>query len=125
MFIQFQELPELWKISKTDFSVWVVTWLAVVILNVEVGLMVGVVFSMMTVVCRTQRTQCSVLGRAVNTEIYRPVDQNDKCYEIPGVKILSYNAPIYYGNRNIFKETMCQIVGLTQEKIRKREKVLK
>ncbi|KAM5182128.1 solute carrier family 26 member 10-like [Mantella aurantiaca] len=125
MFVQFQELPELWKISKTDFSVWVVTWLAVVILNVEVGLMVGVVFSMMTVVCRTQRTQCSVLGRAVNTEIYRPVDQNDKCYEIPGVKILSYNAPIYYGNRNIFKETMCQIVGLTQEKIRKREKALK
>lgn len=36
-------------------SVWVVTWLAVVILNVEMGLMVGVVFSMMTVVCRTQR----------------------------------------------------------------------
>ncbi|XP_068121249.1 solute carrier family 26 member 10-like [Hyperolius riggenbachi] len=125
MFLQFQELPELWKISKTDFSVWVVTWLAVIILNVEAGLAVGVVFSMMTVVCRTQRTQCSVLGRAVNTEIYRPVEHNDKCYEIPGVKILSYNAPIFYGNRDIFKETMCKIVGLTQEKIRKREKALK
>ncbi|KAM9319921.1 solute carrier family 26 member 10-like [Gastrophryne carolinensis] len=125
MFLQFQELPELWKISKTDFSVWVVTWLAVIILNVEAGLAVGVVFSMMTVICRTQRTQCSVLARAVNTEIYRPVELIDKCYEIPGVKILSYNAPIYYGNRDIFKETMCKIVGLTQEKIRKREKALK
>ncbi|XP_069828363.1 solute carrier family 26 member 10-like [Dendropsophus ebraccatus] len=125
MFLQFQELPELWKISKTDFSVWVVTWLAVVILNVEVGLAVGVVFSMMTVVCRTQRAQCSVLGRAINTEIYRPVEQNDKCFEIPGVKILSYNSPIYYGNRDIFKETMSRIVGLTQEKIRRREKALR
>ncbi|XP_063283708.1 solute carrier family 26 member 10-like [Pelobates fuscus] len=125
MFLQFQDLPELWKISKTDFSVWVVTWLAVVILNVEVGLAVGVVFSMMTVVCRTQRAQCSVLGRAVNTEIYRPVEQNDKCFEIPGLKILSYNSPIYYGNRNIFKEAVSKIVGLTQEKIRKREKALR
>ncbi|KAM8976204.1 solute carrier family 26 member 10-like [Pelodytes ibericus] len=125
MFLQFQDLPELWKISKTDFSVWVVTWLAVVILNVEVGLAVGVVFSMMTIVCRTQRAQCSVLGRAVNTEIYRPVEQNNKCFEIPGLKILSYNSPIYYGNRDIFKEAMSRIVGLTQERIRKREKALR
>ncbi|KAM4044774.1 solute carrier family 26 member 10-like isoform 2-T2 [Anomaloglossus baeobatrachus] len=125
MFLQFQELPELWKISKTDFSVWVVTWLAVVILSVEMGLAVGVVFSMMTVVCRTQRAQCSVLGRAINTEIYRSIEQHNKCFEIPGVKILSYNAPIYYGNRDIFKETMRRIVGLTQEKIRRREKALK
>ncbi|XP_053311746.1 solute carrier family 26 member 10-like [Spea bombifrons] len=125
MFLQFQDLPELWRISKTDFSVWVVTWLAVVILNVEVGLAVGVVFSMMTVVCRTQRAQCTVLGRAVNTEIYRPLEKNDKCFEIPGLKILSYNSPIYYGNRDIFKEEMSRIVGLTQEKIRKREKALR
>ncbi|OCT95763.1 hypothetical protein XELAEV_18013450mg [Xenopus laevis] len=124
MFLQFRELPELWKISKTDFSVWVVTWMAVVVLNVEVGLAVGVVFSMMTVVCRTQRAQCTVMGRAVSTEIYRPVEQNDKLYEIPGLKILSYNSPIYYGNRDIFKEAVSRIVGLTQEKIRKREKAL-
>ncbi|KAG8452546.1 hypothetical protein GDO86_004364, partial [Hymenochirus boettgeri] len=125
MFLQFRDLPELWKISRTDFSVWVVTWLAVIILNVEVGLAVGVVFSMMTVVCRTQRAQCSVMGRAVNTEIYRPVQQNDKCFEIPGLKILSYSSPIYYGNRDLFKEAMNRSVGLTQEKIRKKEKALR
>jgi len=35
--------------------VWVVTWLSVVVLNVDLGLAIGVVFSMMTVICRTQR----------------------------------------------------------------------
>lgn len=82
MFLQFQDLPELWKISKIDFvgglsdvtcltvaptvvvdycgcvclqMVWVVTWLSVVVLNVDLGLAIGVVFSMMTVICRTQR----------------------------------------------------------------------
>ncbi|KAK1151010.1 solute carrier family 26 member 10 [Acipenser oxyrinchus oxyrinchus] len=125
MFLQFQDLPELWRISKIDFMVWVVTWLSVVILNVDLGLAVGVVFSMMTVICRTQRAGCSVLGRASNTEIYRSIKKNSKCYEIPGVKILAYNGPIYYGNRSFFREAMTNLLGLTPERIRRREKILK
>lgn len=211
--------------------VWVVTWLSVVVLNVDLGLAIGVVFSMMTVICRTQRysfhfisadkhTQrffsrqdsysfiwdialyicheyimnhnvsllfksfragCSVLGRASNTEIYRPLENHGKvskvsnmnkwkvlkmgsyemllchcsnnnnnnspnlgddalviswnndetflfslqCYEVPGVKILTYNGPIYYGNRSFFREEMSRLLGLTPEKIRSREKAQK
>lgn len=125
MFLQFQDLPELWKISKIDFMVWVVTWLSVVVLNVDLGLAIGVVFSMMTVICRTQRAGCSVLGRASNTEIYRPLEKHSKCYEVPGVKILTYNGPIYYGNRNFFREEMSRLLGLTPEKIRSWEKARK
>nr|XP_014347919.1 PREDICTED: solute carrier family 26 member 10 [Latimeria chalumnae] len=78
MFLQFQDLPELWRISRIDFLVWMVTWFAVVVLNVDLGLAVGVIFSMMMVICRTQRAGCSVLGRAPNTEIYRPVKRHSK-----------------------------------------------
>ncbi|KAK2851383.1 hypothetical protein Q5P01_007659 [Channa striata] len=125
MFLQFQDLPDLWRISKIDFMVWVVTWLSVVVLNVDLGLAIGVVFSMMTVICRTQRAGCSVLGRASNTEIYRPVENHSKCYELPGVKILTYNGPIYYGNRSFFREEMSRLLGLTPEKIRSWEKARK
>ncbi|GAA6222779.1 solute carrier family 26 member 10-like [Lates japonicus] len=125
MFLQFQDLPELWRISKIDFMVWVVTWLSVVVLNVDLGLAIGVVFSMMTVICRTQRAGCSVLGRASNTEIYRPLENHSKCYEVPGVKILTYNGPIYYGNRSFFREEMSRLLGLTPEKIRSWEKARK
>uniref|UniRef100_A0A3B4AL71 STAS domain-containing protein n=1 Tax=Periophthalmus magnuspinnatus TaxID=409849 RepID=A0A3B4AL71_9GOBI len=124
MFLQFQELPELWRISKIDFMVWLVTWLSVVVLNVDLGLATGVVFSMMTVICRTQ-AGCSVLGRASNTEIYRPLEKHTKCYEVPGVKILTYNGPIYYGNRSFFREEVSKLLGLTPEKIRRREKAQK
>lgn len=125
MFLQFQDLPDLWRISKIDFMVWLVTWLSVVVLNVDLGLAIGVVFSMMTVICRTQRASCSVLGRAANTEIYRSISNHNKCYEVPGVKILTYNGPIYYGNRSFFKADMAQLLGLTPERIRSREKALK
>lgn len=36
-------------------AVWMVTWVAAVTLSVDLGLAIGVIFSMMTVVCRTQR----------------------------------------------------------------------
>uniref|UniRef100_A0A8C1Y5X1 Solute carrier family 26 member 10 n=1 Tax=Cyprinus carpio TaxID=7962 RepID=A0A8C1Y5X1_CYPCA len=78
MFLLFQDLPDLWRISKIDFMVWLVTWLSVVVLNVDLGLAIGVVFSMMTVICRTQRANCSVLGRAANTEIYRSINNHNK-----------------------------------------------
>ncbi|XP_057685216.1 solute carrier family 26 member 10 [Corythoichthys intestinalis] len=125
MFLQFQDLPELWRISKIDFIVWVVTWLSVVVLNVDLGLAIGVVFSMMTVICRTQRAGCSVLGRASNTEIYRPLENHSKCNEVPGMKILTYNGPIYYGNRSFFREQMSRLLGVTPEMIRSKEKARK
>lgn len=97
MLLQFQDLPDLWRVSRIDFVrvappldghantpastvymkyqlthaymyahthvfvcarvqvVWLVTWLSVVVLNVDLGLAIGVIFSMMTVICRTQR----------------------------------------------------------------------
>ncbi|XP_038642623.1 solute carrier family 26 member 10 isoform X2 [Scyliorhinus canicula] len=121
MFLQFKDLPELWRVSKMDFMVWVVTWLAVIMLNADLGLAVGVVFSMVTVICRTQRAGCSVLGRASNTEIYKPVE-GSLCHEIPGLKILAYNAPIYYGNKNFFQDTMAKLIGLSPDQVKKREK---
>ncbi|XP_060792981.1 solute carrier family 26 member 10 [Neoarius graeffei] len=125
MFLQFHDLPDLWRVSKIDFVVWMVTWLSVVVLNVDLGLAIGVVFSMMTIVCRTQRTNCTVLGRASNTEIYRSINHHSKCYEVPGVKILTYNGPIYYGNRSFFKADINRLLGFTPERIRKREKARK
>lgn len=41
------------------------------------------------------------------------------------MKILTYNGPIYYGNRNFFREEMSRLLGLTPEKIRSREKARK
>ena len=46
------QLPDLWKTSKIDAMVWCVTWLAVIILDVDLGLYVGVGFSLLTVAIR-------------------------------------------------------------------------
>ncbi|XP_059742177.1 solute carrier family 26 member 10 isoform X2 [Bos taurus] len=112
MFFQMRELPQLWRISRVDFAVWMVTWVAVVTLSVDLGLAVGVVFSMMTVVCRTQRVQCLALGLAEGTELYRPLRESHKLLQVPGLCILSYPAPLYFGTRGQFHRVLEWHLGL-------------
>ncbi|XP_048216751.1 solute carrier family 26 member 10-like isoform X1 [Perognathus longimembris pacificus] len=115
MFFQMQELPQLWHISRMDFAVWVVTWVAVVTLNVDLGLAVGVVFSMMTVVCRTQRVQFLALGLAEGTELYRPLRESHKLLQVPGLCILSYPTPLYFGTRGQFRRLLEWHLGLGEQ----------
>nr|AAI34682.1 SLC26A10 protein [Bos taurus] len=89
-----------------------VTWVAVVTLSVDLGLAVGVVFSMMTVVCRTQRVQCLALGLAEGTELYRPLRESHKLLQVPGLCILSYPAPLYFGTRGQFHRVLEWHLGL-------------
>eukprot|EP00070_Physeter_catodon_P036262 XP_028343156.1 solute carrier family 26 member 10 isoform X2 [Physeter catodon] len=112
MFFQMRELPQLWRISRVDFAVWMVTWVAVVTLSVDLGLAVGVVFSMMTVVCRTQRVQCRALGLAEGTELYRPLRESHKLLQVPGLCILSYPTPLYFGTRGQFRRILEWHLGL-------------
>ncbi|XP_021569478.1 solute carrier family 26 member 10 [Carlito syrichta] len=112
MFFQMQELPQLWRISRMDFAVWMVTWVAVVTLSVDLGLALGVIFSMMTVVCRTQRVQCLALGLAEGTELYRPLRGSHKLLQVPGLCILSYATPLYFGTRGQFRHILEWHLGL-------------
>uniref|UniRef100_A0A8D0WXW8 STAS domain-containing protein n=1 Tax=Sus scrofa TaxID=9823 RepID=A0A8D0WXW8_PIG len=87
-------------------AIWMVTWVAVVTLSVDLGLAVGVVFSMMTVVCRTQRIQCLALGLAEGTELYRPLRESHKLLQVPGLLVLSYPTPLYFGTRGQFRRIL-------------------
>ncbi|XP_041521940.1 solute carrier family 26 member 10 isoform X2 [Microtus oregoni] len=93
-------------------AVWMVTWVAVVTLNVDLGLAVGVVVSMMTVVCRTQRVQCLALGLAEGTELYRPLRESHKLLQVPGLCILSYPTPLYFATRGQFRHILEWHLGL-------------
>lgn len=53
--------------------IWVVTFLATVGLDVDYGLCIGFVFSLLTIVLRTQSPHCSLLGRIPHTDIYKDI----------------------------------------------------
>ncbi|GAB1601766.1 sulfate transporter-like isoform X1 [Argonauta hians] len=122
MLLQVLELKRLWRLSKYDFSIWLITFLSVVILHVDFGLGIGIVFSVFTVVIRSQRTNLKSVGKVDESEVFRPETDYHVSKQFPGIKILYYNASIYFANAEIFVKQVQQTSGVQPEKILKRLK---
>ncbi|XP_038667500.1 prestin isoform X1 [Scyliorhinus canicula] len=99
---QFQDIPFLWRISKCELALWLVAFVASFLLGLDYGLMVSVVFAMITVVYRTQSPKYRILGQIPNTDIYLDVEAYEEVQEIPGIKIFQSNAPLYFANTDMY-----------------------
>ncbi|OWF37231.1 solute carrier family 26 member 10-like isoform X2 [Mizuhopecten yessoensis] len=119
MFLQIFELKKLWKVSGFDCMIWIVTFLAVVILYVDLGLWIGLIFSFFTVVLRTQRAKAITLQRISDVDIYADDKKYMKTRNNPGVRVISFNSPLYYANGDIFLRQIFTISGLKPQRVRK------
>ncbi|XP_067661413.1 prestin-like [Haliotis asinina] len=120
MFRQFLQLPVLWKRSKWDFSIWVTTFLCVILLDADVGLGIGIVFSILTVVCRTQRSGFTLKGEVDSTSQYRS-QKRYECVKIPShTVILSFEAPLYFANSEQFVLQSFTNSGIDPMKIKRK-----
>ncbi|OCT85840.1 anion exchanger SLC26A6 isoform X1 [Xenopus laevis] len=108
---QFTDVPMLWRSNKFDLLVWLVTFIATILLNLDIGLAVSVAFSLLTVIFRTQKPHYSILGKVHNTDIYRDVAQFDQVQEIQGVKIFQSSCTLYFANANLYAEAVKKMCG--------------
>ncbi|XP_036358676.1 sulfate transporter isoform X1 [Octopus sinensis] len=118
MFRQFTELHRLWWISKIDFGVWLVSFLGTVILDVDYGLAVGVIFSLLTVLARSSRPYSCLLGQLPNTDIYRDVSVYPSAVQINGVKIFRFEASLYFANAENFKHRIYEMTAVNPRKLK-------
>jgi MFS superfamily sulfate permease-like transporter len=106
MFIHVKELPKLWHLSQWDSWTWIITALATIILDVDYGLVIGVAFSILSVIFRTQAPTSHLLGRIPKTDIYKNVDAYSTVEEVEGVKIFRYEGSVYYACCEHFRESI-------------------
>uniref|UniRef100_A0A7N6AFD0 STAS domain-containing protein n=1 Tax=Anabas testudineus TaxID=64144 RepID=A0A7N6AFD0_ANATE len=111
MFMQFVDLPMLWRTNKVDLLIWLVTFVAAVLLNLDLGLGVAVGFAIITVIFRTQLPHYSVLGHVPGTDLYLDIETYKEAKEIPGIKIFRSSTTIYYTNAEMYVDAL-------QEKVR-------
>ena len=81
--VAVREAYELFHVNKVDFVLWLFTFLAVLLLGVEIGIASAVGSSVLVLIINAVRPQVAVLWRLPGTEIYRSVKQR----ETPGVLI--------------------------------------
>ncbi|XP_063065746.1 prestin [Engraulis encrasicolus] len=115
IFIQVREVPKLWATDRIDLCVWVVTALCALAFNLDVGLGVALMFSLVTVVFRTQNCRFSVLGVIPGTDCYRDLKLFSEARQIPGVTIFSFCNPIYYANSDPYFSSLKQVIQRSLE----------
>ncbi|NXX08248.1 S26A6 protein, partial [Larus smithsonianus] len=126
MFKQFKDIRMLWKSNRVDLMVWVVTFLATLLLNLDIGLGASVAFGLLTVIFRTQLPRYSIMGRISDTEVYRDVADYQMAQEIPGVKIFRSSSTLYFANVELYAEALKKKSGINVDRlIKKKKKALK
>lgn len=109
---KFRDIPQRYRLDKMDALVWGVTMLSSALISTEMGLLVGVVFSVMCIVGRTQRPHAALLGQIGNTVFYEDEEEYKNLLPTPKVKIFRFEAPLYYANKDFFLKCLHNRTGL-------------
>ncbi|XP_045435568.1 solute carrier family 26 member 6 isoform X1 [Pipistrellus kuhlii] len=124
MLLQARDVCALWRANRVDLLIWLVTFAATLLLNLDVGLAVAVGFSLLLVVVRTQRPRYSVLGQLPDTDVYRDVAEYAEAREVPGVKVFRSSATVYFANADLYSDALKQRCGVDVDHLISRKKKL-
>ncbi|XP_003742720.1 sulfate transporter [Galendromus occidentalis] len=106
IFMQVRDFKTFWRLSVIDGHVWLVAFFATVVIDVVNGLVIGVVFSLLTLVYKVQTPQTFLLGNTPNSDYYVPLKLYAQSREVPGVKIFQYGGPLHFANTDFFKSEL-------------------
>uniref|UniRef100_A0AC35FDH2 STAS domain-containing protein n=1 Tax=Panagrolaimus sp. PS1159 TaxID=55785 RepID=A0AC35FDH2_9BILA len=98
--------------SFIDFLIWFVTFVAVVLVNVNFGLIIGVSFALLTVIFRSQWPESSLLGRIPGTTDFKGKLHYKDAEEVPGIFVFRFDAPLYFANAELFLSRVRDIVNI-------------
>ncbi|OCT91909.1 solute carrier family 26 member 9 isoform X1 [Xenopus laevis] len=107
----------LWKKSKLDCLVWLVSFFSTFILGLPYGVAVGVGFSILVVIFNTQFRNGSTLNQVTATDIYVNPKVYSKVQPIDGIRIVTYCSPLYFANSEIFRQKVIKKAGLDPGKV--------
>ncbi|KAL5716619.1 putative sulfate transporter 4.2 [Ranunculus cassubicifolius] len=104
--VDYEEAIFLWRVDKKDFFLWTITSITTLFLSIEIGVLVGVGFSIAFVIHESANPHIAVLGRLPGTTIYRNKQQYPEAYTYNGIVIVRIDAPIYFANISYIKDRL-------------------
>lgn len=99
-----------WHYSKADFASLIATFIAVLLIGVENGIMIGVITSLGLYLWRTSRPHVAVVGQIENTQEYRNVLRHEvKTY--PNIIAMRVDESLYFPNAQYLEDVILNTVA--------------
>ncbi|XP_012279531.1 solute carrier family 26 member 10 isoform X2 [Orussus abietinus] len=111
MLLQVKQLPKFWKLSRVDALVWLVTFSTVILLDIEYGLLIGVLTSLTSLIVYSSRPYACRLALVPGTEIYLEAERYKGTVDVPGVRILRYCGSLNFASKTHFRKEVYKTMG--------------
>ncbi|XP_076286440.1 prestin isoform X2 [Lasioglossum baleicum] len=116
MLMKVTEFKRFWKLEKSDGIVWAVTFATVILLDVEYGLLVGIVLCIGKLILFAVHPYTCTLALVPGTELYLDTKRYKGAVELPGIKIFHYSGSLNFACRQHFRDKVYKVAGLTPRK---------
>ncbi|EPB73923.1 STAS domain protein [Ancylostoma ceylanicum] len=111
MFQKFTQLPRLWRLSKIDFSIWLVAFVATIGIDVMQGLAIAIAFALFTTVIREQWPRWHILANISGTNDFRDMERYRHIYFFNSVCVLRFDSPLLFTNVERFRKIVDKLAN--------------
>lgn len=108
--IDVKTFCHVWKYNKGDAAAMIITFLAVLAINIETGILMGVAVTMLMFIWRTSRPHVAVVGRLGNSEIYRNILRHP-VQTCPNVVAIRIDESLYFANTKQLEDTVLNSIA--------------
>jgi high affinity sulfate transporter 1 len=104
--VDLRELRHVWRVSREEFLVSMVAFVAVLLLGILKGVIFAVLASMLLLLRRAAYPHVAVLGRIPGTHLYSDVQRHPDNERIPGVLMFRVESSLIYFNADHVRQTV-------------------
>lgn len=104
----YQGMRNLATQEPKEFIICLITFVTTLLLNIQVGLVVGVLLSIIMVIYRAANPHMTELGAIDDGRLYRNINRFKNAQIRDDILIFRFDAPIFFANKDYFVEKLYQ-----------------
>ena len=108
--VDFGTAVSVWRYNRADGVAWWVTFVAVLGVGVETGILYGVAASILLFIWRTSRPHVAIVGRLNGSEIYRNVLRHE-VETWPELIAMRIDQSLYFANTKFLEDTVLGLIA--------------
>jgi high affinity sulfate transporter 1 len=117
--IDLDTLRRLARLNRPDFGLAIAALLGVALIGVIPGIGIAIGLSVMTLLWRAWHPHTAVLGRVDGLKGYHDQERHPEGRQTPGLILLRFDAPLFFANGDVFRETVLDAVDAAEPPVRR------
>ncbi len=101
---EFDLAARLWKVSRTEFFIFVGAFVGVLLLGTINGVLIGIILSFSEMIIRTSKPARCFLGIQPGHKHFRDLTESDQIHAVSGVLIYRFSSNLFFANIAVLEQ---------------------